>query len=200
MLGKNQTVILNLFRKDIFYNPTIRNISVKLKKQYSLVYNAVQDLSNKKVLTLKEVGKSKMCLLNLSNEAKLYLSFLDEQESLGKKIPSIKEILEFKDFVDDIVLVTGSYASGKQTAKSDLDLVIITKDGAFNKQKLIANLTGLMTPKVHVFVLTYEDYVKMLTDKEANFGKEIFNNRLIYRNASRYYLLIKEAIENGFRG
>ena len=41
---------------------------------------------------------------------------------------------------------------------------------------------------------------EVLLDKEENYGKEIFKNKLLFRNSERYYELIKEAIENGFRG
>ena len=40
----------------------------------------------------------------------------------------------------------------------------------------------------------------MLLDTKENYGKEIFKNRLLFRNSRRYYELIKEAIKNGFRG
>src|SRR3989344_2820460 len=142
MLGKNQTIILNLFRKNIFFSPTIRGLSIKLKREYPRVYDAVKDLEVKKILSLTEVGKSKVCQLSLNHESISYLSFLDEQEAFGKKIKAMSEILGFKEFIDDVVILTGSYASGKQTSKSDLDLVVITKDDAFNKQKLLANMTG----------------------------------------------------------
>ena len=98
------------------------------------------------------------------------------------------------------MLITGSYAKNKESSKSDVDLVIITKDNAFNKQKLLENMTSLMLPKIHVNVITQKNFIDMLLDKNSNFGKEVFKNRLIYRNASRYYQLIKEARENGFRG
>ena len=61
-------------------------------------------------------------------------------------------------------------------------------------------MTSLMLPKFHPLVITQKNFIDMLLDKKQNFGKEIFNNRLLFRNASRYYELIKEAMENGFRG
>ncbi len=73
------------------------------------------------------------------------------------------------------------------------------KEKAFEKQKLLENLTSLIIPKVHCLVFTYKDFIDMLLDKEPNFGKEIFNKRLIFKNTSRYYDLINEAITNGFR-
>ncbi|MBS3092321.1 nucleotidyltransferase domain-containing protein [Candidatus Pacearchaeota archaeon] len=146
------------------------------------------------------MGKSKVCELNLNFEAVSLLSFLDEQEALSKKIPNIDKVLDLKEFIDDIILVTGSYSKNTQTSKSDIDLVIITKDDAFKKQKLLENLTALFHPRMHAIVITQKDFIGMLLDKKANFGKEIFNSKLIFRNTSRYYGLIKEAINNGFRG
>ena len=39
----------------------------------------------------------------------------------------------------------------------------------------------------------------MLLDKKPSLGKEIFNKRLIFKNTTKYYNLINEAIEHGFR-
>jgi predicted nucleotidyltransferase len=199
-MKKIQEFIINLFRKNIFLKSTIRQISVTLKKDYPNIYNSIKELEDEKILNLEKFGNSIMCSLNMDQKTISLLAFLDEQEAFNQKIPHINKILDFKDFYNDILIVTGSYASGKQTKVSDLDLVLITKEKAFEKQKLIDNLTSLMLPKIHTSVFTYNDFIAMLLDKKPNFGKEIFNNRLIFRNTSNYYILIKEAIENGFRG
>lgn len=199
-IKKSYIGILNLFRKNIFLSNTIRNLSLLVKKDYPTVYKAIKELSQKKIINIKKIGNSKICEISFSSEAISLLSFLEEQEALSNNIPNINKILDFKEFIDDIILVTGSYAKGKQTKKSDIDLIIITKEKAFNKLKLLETLTALFTPKIHPIVITYQDFIKMLLDKKANFSKEIFKNRLIFRNATRYYELLKEAIENGFKG
>ncbi len=199
-IKRSQLDILNLYRKNIFLSGTIRSISMKIKKPYQQVHRVVQELKNKNILTLREVGKGKICEISLTPNTISVLSFLDEQEALEKKIAPLKEVLQYREFLDDIILITGSYAKGTETKKSDIDLVVITKEDAFSKQKLIENLTSLLLPRIHAIVITQRDFVLMLTDKKATFGKEIFKQRLIYRNASRYYELIKEAIDNGFRG
>ncbi len=199
-IKKSNLKIIDLFRKSLFLAKTIREISFLTKKDYPITHNAIKELQKKNIIKIKRIGKSKVCELDLSPETVSTLSFLDEQEALSKKIPNMDKFLEFKEFLDDIILVTGSYAKNKQTSKSDIDLVIITKDDAFKKQKLIENLTALLSPKIHPITISQKDFINMLKDKEPNFGKEIFNSRLLFRNASRYYELIKEAIENGFRG
>jgi predicted nucleotidyltransferase len=178
---------------------TIREIALLLKKDYPNTYNAIIELEKENLIKIEKVGKSKVCSIKLNQKTISFLSFLDEQEAISANIPNLNKIIETKEFNEDIILVGGSYALGKQTKASDLDVAIITKEKAFEKQKLLTNITSLMIPKVHCLVFTYQDFGDMLLDKKPNFGKEIFNKRLIFKNASRYYDLINEAIENGFR-
>jgi len=199
MLKKIQIMIINLFRKNIFLRKTIREVSALLKKDYPNTYNAIMELEKEDLIKIEKVGNSKVCFIELNKKTTSFLSFLDEQEAISANIPNIDKIIGTKEFNDDIILVAGSYVLSKQTKTSDLDLVIVTKEKAFEKQKLLENLTSLMIPKVHCLVFTYKDFIDMLLDKEPNFGKEIFNKRLIFKNTSKYYDLINEAITNGFR-
>ena len=201
MITKNKLEILNLFRKNIFLKISILQLAKVLKKKsYAKIYDAVKDLERDNIVKSEKIGNSNIISIYLTSESVLELSYLDEQESLSKKIPNIEKILDFKEFLDDIILVTGSYANDKQTSKSDIDLVIITKEDPFKKQKLIDNTTSLLLPKIHPIVISYKDFIEMLLDSQENYGKEIFKNRLLFRNSRRYYELIKEAIKNGFRG
>ena len=198
-MKKSNIEIIELFKKNLFLNKTIRELALLLKKDYPTVYNSFKELSNKKIIKIKVVGKSKVCELNLNRKSISILSYLDLQEALSKKLPNIERILDLKELLDDVVIVTGSYAKGKENPKSDIDLLLITKEKAFDKQKLLENSTALFLPKFHIIVITYKDFIDMLLDKKPNFGKEAFNNHLIFRNAERYYELIREAVENGFR-
>ena len=200
MLSKNQIEIMNLFRKNIFLKASILEIkNILKKKSYQRIYEAVKELEKNNILNSKKIGNSNLISLDLSPYSILELSYLDEQESFSRKIPNMEKILDFKEFIDDVVLVTGSYSSGKQTSRSDIDFVIITKDYAFKKQKLIENLTHLFIPKIHPIVISYKDFVDMLLSNSENYGKEIFKNKLLFRNSKKYYEVIKEAINNGFR-
>jgi predicted nucleotidyltransferase len=201
MITKNKLGILNLFRKNIFLKISILQLAKRLKKKsYPKIYGAVKELEKDKIIKSEKIGNSNIISINLNSESILELSYLDEQESFCRKIPNITKILDFKEFLDDIIIITGSYASGKETSKSDIDLVIITKDDIFKKQKLIDNTTSLLIPKIHPIVISYKDFIEMLLDARENYGKEIFKNKLLFRNSRRYYELIKEAIKNGFRG
>ncbi|MDP2924758.1 MAG: nucleotidyltransferase domain-containing protein [Nanoarchaeota archaeon] len=201
MLSKNQIEILNLFRKNIFLKLSILDLKKRLKNNsYQRIYEAVKELEKNNILNSEKIGNSNLITFNLSRESILELSYIEEKDSFSKKIPNIEKILDFHEFFDDIILITGSYSTGTQTNKSDMDLVIISKEEVIKKQKLIENITMLFIPKVHPIVISYMDFSNMLTDNKENYGKEIFKNHLLFRNSKRYYELIKEAIKNGFRG
>ncbi|MDP3026346.1 MAG: nucleotidyltransferase domain-containing protein [Nanoarchaeota archaeon] len=200
MIKKSQLNIMNLFRKNIFLKKTIREISILLKKDYPNTYNAIIELEKEGLLKIEKIGKSKLCSIELNQKTISLFSFLDEQESFESNIPNMNKILDIKEFNEDIILVTGSYVLGKQSKTSDIDLILIVKEKAFEKQKLLENTTSLMIPKVHALVFSQKDFIDMLLDKKPNLGKEIFNKRLIFKNTTKYYNLLKEAIEHGFRG
>src|SRR3989339_454079 len=108
---------------------------------------------------------------------------------------SIREISDF------LILVTGSYANGTYTKKSDLDLVIVIpdKDDVVYIQKLVENITMLYTPSIHLYVFRKKDFVEMLKSKEQTYAKEIVHKKLIIKNARIFYEVLKEAIENGYK-
>jgi predicted nucleotidyltransferase len=200
LLKRSNLEVANLFRNNVFLSRTIRGISQELGKIYPGVYASVKELEAARVLKLKSVGRSSLCEISLSQEGMTLLAFLDEEEALSRNIPNMGKILDFREFLDDIVIVAGSYAKGRHTRDSDVDLVVMTRDDVASKQRLLGGMTSLFLPKVHPVVISYRDFLSMLLDEEENFGKEIFRNRLIFRGAKRYYGILKEAIGNGFRG
>ena len=198
--SKNELRVLNLFRKNLFLKLSIRELMQKINsKSYQRVYEAVESLVQKNILNSEKVGNMNLISLRLARESILCLAYLDEQE--GNKIPNYFKILEIKEITDYLILVTGSYAKGNATKKSDLDLVIIAsdKDNIVSIQKLVENITMLFIPSVHLHVFRKKDFVEMLKDKKENYGKEIVNNKILLKNGQMFYELIKEEIENGYK-
>ncbi len=199
-LTKNELRILDLFRKNLFLKSSIREIMKRINsKSYQRVYEAVDSLEKKQILASEKIGNINLISLKMSRNTFLNLAFLDEQEST--KIPNSSKIIELKEIADYLVIVSGSYAKGNADKKSDLDLIVIIpdKDNVVNTQKLIENLTMLFIPEIHLYVFRKKDFIEMLTDKKENYGKEIFKNHIILKNAQTYYELINGAIEHGFK-
>src|SRR3989344_9431310 len=152
-ISKNELKILELFRKDIFLKGSIRKLMNKIEsKSYQRIYEAVNELVKKNVLVSEKIGNANLICLNLSREAILLLSFLDEKE--GNKLLNYSKIIDIKEISDYLILVTGSYASGKSNKKSDMDLVVIVpnKEDVVSIQKLVENKTMLFVPSVHLYV------------------------------------------------
>ena len=202
MLTKNQERILNLFRRNILLKSTIRQISLNLKKSYSKIHAAVKELEKKNIIIIRKVGKSSVCEIKLSPEIISIFSFLDEQEARERSLPNYEKLLSLREVSDYLIIVAGSYAKRTQNKKSDMDLVVIVpdKENIVNVKGLIENLTMLYLPEIHLYVFKRKDFIDMLNEKEENYGKEIFKNHIILKNAYVYYELIKEAIEHGFKG
>ena len=198
-INKNEVKIVELFRKELFLKASIMELMKKItSKSYQRVYEAVEKLIRKKILLSEKIGNTNLISLNFSRETILLFSFFDEKE--GSKIPNYLRILDIKEISDYLILVTGSYVSGKFNKKSDLDLVIIVpdKEDIVAIQKLIENKTMLFVPSVHLYVFRKKDFIEMLKNKEPNYGKEIVKKKIILKNAQIFYELIKEAIENGY--
>jgi predicted nucleotidyltransferase len=202
MESKNKKEIMNLFRKNIFLKASIREISKQLKKKsYQRIYDAVKDLEDKKILKLERIGKSDVVSLELNHQSLFHLAYLDEKEPAGK-IPNYEKLMNIREISNYLLMVTGSYAKGTATKKSDLDLVIIAPDNqkAIDIQKLVENMTLVFYPKVHLYVFNNKDLLEMLLEKKENYGKEIYKNHLVLKNAHIYYEILREAQEHGFKG
>ena len=204
MITGKELEIVGVFRRNLFSSYTINELMKKLKTgSYSWTFNAVKKLHRQGIILFERKGHSTLCRIDLkSHLAVTYLSLLDELEALSKNIPNIEEIREVIPTDHYILLVAGSYAEGKQGAKSDLDVVVIVDDSADSRKILnaVSNKGDLLIPAVHAYVFRREEFLNMLLAKEENYGKLVFRKRLVFFGAENYYLIVREAIRNGFTG
>lgn len=87
MLGSLEVV--KLYSKDINRELTIRQISKLIKKSYAYTNKEVWELIKTGVLNSREIGKSVVCSLNLSNDmTRALLVFGSNLSHIGKELPS----------------------------------------------------------------------------------------------------------------
>lgn len=200
-INREELKIIDLFRKNILSEFTLKQIMKKLnKKSYNWTYNAVVNLS-KKILISEKKGNTTIIQLNLESPITItYLAYLDREEAYKKKVPLINEIIEscskFSPYF--ILIVTGSYVTDNVRKGSDIDLVIITKDKKGIKP-YVNEITRLSGINVDLHILTKKEFYQMLIADEENFGKEIFRKHLLFYGTESYYQIIKEAIKNGLQ-
>lgn len=206
MLTKEEIKIIELFRKNLPNDYTIREIMKKTsKKSYNWTFKTVKKLNKLGIINFKKNGHSNMSSLNLDNFLTLvYLSLLEEFNINSKKLPkkNISELINSIPLSYFTFMISGSYAAGKPEKKSDLDVIILIEEG-INAKKILTVLKNkgeLMIPEVHPYVFTKSEFLQMLLSDEENYGKQIYKNRIIAFGAENYYFILKQAIKNGFKG
>jgi len=182
----------------------IKNLSGKTSESY--VHRCLKKYVEQGVLSQEKAGNVLLYSLNLrSIKTQCYAGFISEYVAWKKKyIPHdiIESIASKIPTSFYSLIITGSYANNQQKKNSDIDMVIIC-DGCFDPKQIYAELSHdceLSIPQIHLYVFKKLDFLLMLTNKKANYGKEIANNCLIFAGGKEYYSIIQEAKQNGFNG
>ncbi|OGJ19835.1 hypothetical protein A3K73_03645 [Candidatus Pacearchaeota archaeon RBG_13_36_9] len=169
---------------------TIREISKKIKADYKIIYTAAKRLLEKKILLGREVGKSILCELNPSYYGiEIYSAEHRRKEELLKN----KNIsLMYREVIKNagaffVFIIFGSYAKGKETANSDIDIIIISNEKEIEKK--VNEMLSLMPLKTHALFFTEEEFIRMKDSKKSNVVKEAVENNIILYGIENYYLI-----------
>ena len=192
---------------DVFVNnPTITYLFNDVKeytdsKSESYTYNSLKSFVKEGVLTKEKRGGIAIYKISNSPKAISFLSMAAEFKAWNTKnlpIDSIIETIKKARINFLTLLVTGSYAKGKQSAKSDLDIVLIVPGDVKKIFARLKQFCDLNIPSIHLYVFTDTEFKQMLLDEKHNYGKEIVKNNLIFYGAEIYYKIMFEAMKNGF--
>ena len=184
----NKLKIINYLGKYLKKSFTIHELSKLVKVPYASCYRAVNDLED--ILDILAIGKSKTVSLKTNNpviKSHLTVSSDEEKKEFLQKQPIIKKItceLNTKD----IVVLFGSYAKGKESEKSDIDLLIINKDG--KKSISLSKYELLFNKKINPIFVTAKEFKKMLLEKEENLGKQVLKGHIILNNPEWFWKLV----------
>ncbi len=204
MLKKEYEVLLQ-FIKEPWRKLTFKDVKrLSGKKSESYVYNVLKRYVKQGILQEERAGNIVLYSLNLKSlKTQAYAGIISEYASWNKKhIPyrNLEKLASKMPTTFYTFIVTGSYAKGTQKEDSDIDVVIIIDDAAKPK-RVYAELRmecELSIPQVHLYVFKESEFLAMLLNKEANYGKEIAKNSLFFFGAEYYYRIMGEAIGNGF--
>ncbi len=199
MLTKEQLNILSVLKKDLFANLTFKQIKTLSKqKSNNIVQIALKEFQNEDIVKTKNVGDVTTYQLDLDNNLTIsYLNLINELELKKRKIP--KELLSeiqkriFKQTKFFILIVFGSYAKNKATAKSDLDVAIIVDSEQTKKDiaPYIETIKRREILKLDYHAFTIYELLEMLKSEFENIGKQIYKNNLVYYGFIEYIHLIK---------
>ena len=204
---KKEYELLKPFAEEPWKKLTFKQIEIASKKKSkSYVFNILKKFVKENVLREEKIGNVQLYSINFdSMKALAYIGFVAEYVSFGKKNIPVKDLEKIASKIPAnfyTLIITGSYAKGKQKAGSDLDLVIICDD-SLKPDKIYSEIRydcEMNIPPIHLYVFRNREYIEMLSNKEANYGKEIARNNLILAGGQIHLKLISEAMQNGFNG
>jgi predicted nucleotidyltransferase len=168
---------------------TIREIAKGIKSDYKITHIAVQRLLKKKVLLSRTVGKSTLCELNpFYYGIEIYDAENERKGDLLKNrdiLQLYKEVMGKVKTSFFVSLIFGSYAKGKQTKNSDIDMVFISNENGFEEK--ISNILSLIPLKTHALVFTEEEFIRMKDSRKSNVVREAMENNIILYGIESYY-------------
>lgn len=170
---------------------TIREISRQIKADYKITHTAITRLIQKKIISLKPVGGSSLCSLNLAPR----IEILEAEDGRKKHLLKNKDISQlFKEITAKahtgffVLIVFGSYASGTHTKGSDIDLMFVSNEKGFEKK--IDSILSLLPLQTHALVFNETEFKRMLYSKEPNVVKEAVKCRVVLYGSEIFYRLI----------
>lgn len=196
MVKENNTriKILKLLLSNKQEEFTIRAISRNIAVDYKTVHGEVQELIQENIILARKAGQTTLCSIDLKKfNADIFKTELARREDLLKNKNLLALCSYFEEVKDPffILLLFGSYASGKPRKGSDIDLLLITDHE--NVKRAIQGKLSLIPLDSHLLDFTPEEFLSMLKITEFNVGKEAFYNHIILFGIEDYHRLIQNA-------
>lgn len=168
---------------------SIRQIALQRKINYKSAYLNLKTLAKEGIVSLKKLGNTTICSFNQTFNTSVFEVEYARREDLLKN----KNFLVFYNHLAKIneqfiLLLFGSYAHGKQTKSSDIDLLLIT-----NTPQAIETQIHLLPLPIHLTHVTYEDFTSMLNSKKFTVISEATKHNIIFFGIEDYYRLIHHA-------
>ncbi len=192
MLTPCEQKIMELMLPCPYQQYSIREVSKRIRVSYALTYGSIHSLMQKNLIHVQKIGKSLICMLNLSADATLLAlsslaysyRFLKEFR-YGYLIQEIKEKLVNQSYT---LLLFGSYAKGTATKKSDIDLLFIVgdNDDIENTRKRIMLVISSTQVKIEFEIITIEWLIQMFNEKNS-VGREALHASIVLHGAEQYY-------------
>ena len=159
----------------------IREISKKADLTLPSVFNHIKRGEERGTISCETKGRMKICKLNF--ESKFLVPILQEIElsRLGELPERVRRALN--DFINNlqekplIISVFGSYATGKQTKSSDLDVLLVYQriDNELMKkiEVSVSRIKGRTTINIQPVSISYDEFQKEIMDLENEFMKDV---------------------------
>jgi len=181
----NKLKIINYLGKNPGQPFTMHELSQLVKIPYATFYRMIKGI--KDLVRMQTIGKSKVISLNTENptiKSYLIISSDEEKKDFLKKQPIINKIASELQTKDTVILF-GSYAKGNEKESSDIDILIINKNGektiSFSKYEI------LFKKRINPIFITKSEFTQMLKEKGGNVGKQALKKHIILQNPEMFW-------------
>ena len=188
-MAKNHSKIIRVLVERQEEELNISKLSKYSGIDYKNVYSIVKDLENKGLIVVKAFGKTKkITLIKKVHPLIFEAEYLRREELLNKD----KNLLILYKRLSElgfpfVVLLFGSYAKGKATKHSDIDLLIISNE----KESKIQEVLDLFPLRIHPTFISFENFRKVLKTKEFSVISEAIKNNIILIGIEEYYRMVE---------
>ena len=187
----NEFKVLNYLGKQKGASFTMLSLSKLANIPYATLYRVLKGMGS--LVTVLPVGKSKVVSLNEKNPVMCsYLSVSSSEEAMEflKKKPMFQKIVSELP-TNDVVLLFGSYAKGKERESSDIDILVINKKGVLSLS--FSKYETLFKKKINPLFVTHKEFSRMLKEEVENVGKQVLKNHIVLNNPQQFW----ECVLNG---
>jgi len=155
----------------------IRGLAKELATNQMNISRKIKELYDENVVDYKLEGRNKVFSLKKTIEAKQYVYSVESQKIIAavKRYPRLRNIIESikKKSRIKLAVIFGSYAKGRATKDSDIDLYIETTDRKIKEE--VSRIDSKLSIKIGKY------------DKKNILIKEIEKNHLIIKGIEEYY-------------
>jgi predicted nucleotidyltransferase len=188
----NQTTlkILWLYANDYRKSLHVRAIARETGVDVKAIQLQLAKLEGVKVLTSFIRGKNKEYFLNLDNYITKHFMVMAESFASANYLANnfvIKRVIsEVGDKLDGIVILFGSFAVGKQTNESDIDLFVVSEKelGSISKGA-ISEASSFIGREVSVRSVTRQKFIQALETGDP-LVKEVVSNHIVLKGADGF--------------
>jgi predicted nucleotidyltransferase len=197
IMEKLELMIMELFVDDPRQRYSIRDISKSIGKQYAPVHTAVQRLVKKEALKKQRIGHTDYCSINLDGDASIFCfteawranQFTRKNKDIGIIIKEVLEKLKARFYV---LVLFGSYAKGRQTKNSDVDLLLIADNTsrAEELERILTGISRLSIKPMHVISMNCQDFIDMTKTNDTSAVSQAIGNHIIFSGYEEYYKML----------
>lgn len=184
----NKLKIINCLGKNAGTAFTMRELSKKTKIPYATFYRTLKAMAD--IILKKTAGKAILVQLNRQNPLirhYLIISSKEEKDDFVRKQPLISKISSELAQGKYSVILFGSYAKGTQTAKSDIDILVVNEKG--ERKPDFSRYETIFKVRINPIYATPEEFTAMLAETEENVGKQALKNHVVLYNPEMFWNL-----------